>query len=202
MNEVEHTIFETATGKIVSWGRGVPIVPEGYDWIEGEYHGDHFKVEGKNPVSTGGPVIPLHKIKAQTMSDIVSYLNWKANDVSGLVPESERSTWDAKEAAANAMKAGNASTKQTKMIEIESALANEAPNTTCDKIIKNATMFYICGPALGGIRRKCFKMVENATNQAEVELALAKAAQLWEAIIQDPTGFNADPAGFLQRLEG
>lgn len=104
--------------------------------------------------------------------DFVAWLNDQALAVTGPVPSDEKISWEKKEAAARAYKAGSADTAQTDMIEGEAGLTGEDAAALCDKIIAKATAYVAVATLIVGYRRKNEADLADATDPADYETAV------------------------------
>lgn len=82
--------------------------------------------------------------------------------ITGPVPADEKIAWPAKEAAARAILAGEASADQVTLVGTEAAITGEAVAELCGKIVARADLFRAVVAAVSGIRRKASRLIDES----------------------------------------
>ncbi len=130
--------------------------------------------------------LPEDRQKAK--ADIAMLADQAATKIIGVVPEAERASWPAKEAAARAHVSGSADAGQTAMLEVEAALTGETVDVLAATIIARADAYKALAGQLTGIRRAAEAAIDAAADADAIEAAVAAARQQIETLITAATG--------------
>ena len=107
-------------------------------------------------------------------SAIVAWATAATASITGPVPADEKIAWPAKEAAARAILAGEATGDQLTLVGTEANFTGEEVGALCAKIIGRADLFRSAVAAVSGIRRKAAARIDAAA-PAEFEDILTDA---------------------------
>ncbi len=113
----------------------------------------------------------LARAREAEMAALSTWLDRMAQAVIGPVPEAERLTWDAKEAAAMAVLAETASDADLALLDQERALTGETREDLAGLIVARAAIFRAVGPHIAGTRRAAGEAIASATTVEAVKTA-------------------------------
>lgn len=130
--------------------------------------------------------------------ELMDWLDHEANNISGIVPQAERATWDAKNSAVHKIKEGKGTPADYSFIQIESAIVGEELSVTLQKIETAAAMFHIAGPLITGLRRRAAKKFQECKTPEDVSVVMEECKTIFISAISDPINFASDPIKFLE----
>lgn len=110
---------------------------------------------------------------------VVAWIDGVTHAITGLVPEDEKNSWIAKELAARAVLAANATTEQALLISAEAQVSGETDTDLAAKIVDNAVAYQAAIALLSGLRRKAAAEIEAALTPQEAIEAVTLAKEGW-----------------------
>lgn len=120
--------------------------------------------------------------KEEASTSLVAWVNATTRAITGPVPDDEKLSWTAKEAAARAYLAGTASASDSAFLGGEALITGEELSGLCARIVANADAYRAAISCLTGLRRKTFSAIDAAATPAEVKAALQALQDEWEKL--------------------
>ena len=121
------------------------------------------------------PVITRFASRDEAKAAMVGWIDNFAIQITGTVPLHERLAWDAKEAAARAIIAGNETPQQRTLISDEAAISGETTNELAAVIVRKADAYRTVVSVIAGLRRKTVSELDAVETSAEWETILLTA---------------------------
>ncbi len=112
--------------------------------------------------------------RSDAVKTVVARIQAAEQAITGLVPEAERASWGAKEAAARAVLAGSTDPSHTSILDAEAAATGETREQLAALVAANATAFKAATGALTGARRVARDAILAATDVAGIDAALTQ----------------------------
>jgi hypothetical protein len=120
------------------------------DWLTCEHAGPGWLWTGEEFVSPPEPPIARDEAIAQ----IIAMIDTAAAVITGPVPEVERLSWTAKEAAARAWRDGIAPPEMVALLTIEASTKGETLADLANSVIRNADLYRAAVAQMTGMRRR------------------------------------------------
>lgn len=133
-----------------------------------------------------GPAYPTQAAALQAVSEFAQSFT---EGVTGPVPLDEKLSWDAKEAAAKAVIAGNATDEQQSLLDDEAALTSETAANLANIIVARAAVYRQVVSRVAGLRRVLTAQIEAETDPYEYE-AILLAGQIQSADLAKELGLS------------
>lgn len=118
------------------------------------------------------PDDPLYLTADVAKLAMAEWINAFTNKITGPVPDDEKLSWAAKEAASRAYVSDTSDALQTAMIEGEATLTGENPSDLANSIISNADLYRAVVTQVSGIRRVTNAALDGAVDPADYETIL------------------------------
>lgn len=108
------------------------------------------------------PPTPEHQSLEQAQDAMINWVDSFTLSITGKVPQDEKLSWDAKEGAARAILAGNATTSQTALLQGEADLTGETLTELSTIIVAKADKYRLIVAKVAGLRRAVSKQLQAA----------------------------------------
>lgn len=129
---------------------------------------------------------PTYPTQAEALEAVNTFAQDFTDNITGPVPLNEKLSWDAKEAAAKAIIAGNATAEQQQLLDDEAALTSEATADLANIIVAKAAFYRQVVSRVAGLRRALTAQIEAETDPNNYEAILlagqAQAQQLADSL--------------------
>lgn len=132
------------------------------------------------------PTYPTQAIALQAVNEFAQSFT---EGVTGPVPLDEKLSWDAKEAAAKAVIAGNATAEQQSLLDDEAELTKEATLDLANIIKNKAKLYRQVVSRVAGLRRALTAQIEAETDPYKYE-AILLAGQVQAADLAKELGLS------------
>lgn len=129
----------------------------------------------------------LASAREAALITLVAWLEERARQITGAVPETERLSWTTKEAAARALLAGTATPAQSAMLELEAALIGRTSAQLADRITAKADAWQMIAAVFAATRQIAEKGIVAATTPNGTVEALTAAQTACEAELEELT---------------
>ena len=134
----------------------------------------------KKVTAEAAKVDALARAKASAAAELVAWSDTMALAITGPVPMAEMMSWTAKEAAARAVIAGNATPAETRMIGIEATIGKSSAADLAGRIVANADLYRDAIAKLTALRIEAMRAGDKATTPAGVAKAVVAAQAAWK----------------------
>lgn len=138
------------------------------------------------PPYVAKPTYPTQAIALQAVNEFAQSFT---EGVTGPVPLDEKLSWDAKEAAAKAVIAGNATAEQQSLLDDEAELTKEATLDLANIIKNKAKLYRQVVSRVAGLRRALTAQIEAETDPYKYE-AILLAGQVQAADLAKELGLS------------
>jgi hypothetical protein len=115
---------------------------------------------------------PVFPTKVAALQAVNEFAQSFTEGVTGPVPLDEKLSWDAKEAAAKAVIAGEATLEQQSLLDDEAALTSETTVNLANTIVSKATIYRQVVSRVAGLRRVLTAQIEAETDPYNYDLIL------------------------------
>lgn len=145
---------------------------------------DQFAVNASDPEPEITPEL-LTATKQLARRRVALEADKLANTITGEIPRSERDSWGTKAAAADARIAGNATLRQTAMLQAEAEMRGITIDALADMILERAAVYEVVAAKIAAQRSLTFEAVDSAPTISDIETALTAAKAAANSILQD-----------------
>lgn len=154
--------------------------------------GNRHRVRITDWVAEGGSIDPYVAPPAYATADeakvaMVTWIDEFTEGVTGAVPKDEKLSWDAKEAAAKAVIAGNATAEQQSLLDDEAALTSETTANLANVIVTKAALYRQVVSRVAGLRRVLTAQIEAEADPYNYD-AILQAGQVQAQQLADSLG--------------
>lgn len=161
-------------------GEVYDFIPDDMKYLPRRLVRDHWEADGR--VIAPYVANPTYPTQAAALQAVNEFAQRFTEGVTGPVPLDEKLSWDAKEAAAKAVIAGNATLEQQSLLDDEAALTSETTADLANVIVTKATLYRQVVSRVAGLRRALTVQIEAEVDPYKYEAILqagqAQAAQL------------------------